>query len=216
MILVLIFLVQGAFAKETVGRPPKLIYPSQKEIIKLNEGDTVSLEFKWEPVPGIKKYELLIEPGNVRDVIENETATVELSAAADYKWKLISILPNGKRGLDLGKWNELTVVGKALGAPVIKKIKSKYIDTLVWSKPKDTERFSFEVLHKQDESWKLVMASDKHIVPYVRIPDNFEGGVYRLRVKADSSVRQSSDWVEAKFTLADGDRSPEGQKASDD
>lgn len=216
MFLILVFLFQGAHAKEIAGRPPKLIYPSQKEIVKLNDGDSVSLEFKWEPVPGIKKYELLIEPGSVRDVIENDTATVELSAAADYKWKLISILPNGKRGLDPGKWNELTVVGKALGAPVIKKIKSKFIDTLVWSKPKYTERFSFELFHKQDESWKLVMASDKHIVRYVRIPDNFEGGAYRLRVKADSSVRQSSDWVEVKFMLAEGDRSTEGQKANDE
>lgn len=194
-------------------RGPLLYAPISDSEIKTNEEKTFETEFKWEAVPGTKKYrvEIMAEGSTspITDTFSDNQGKVSLPVASRYTWKVIPISKSGEDGESQEKPGTFTLIGKALEPPNIETPEDIWVQSIKWDKADYAENFTYS-LQRKDESgvWKKLEMKEKFTGNEAPLDIQYPGGLYRFAIKAEGTLREASKVAKIDFNVYKGDRSP--------
>jgi hypothetical protein len=189
----------------------KLISPKpQDKVDGVNDPES-PVELVWTPILGAQSYEVEIkaEKGEfkIAKVVSESRLSINLAVCAGYSWKVTA----KGQGLDSVSETEehFVLLGAKIQNPRIQKPASTFVRSIKWSVPKHTSSFAYLLsrFNSESKSWEKVAnqldARENNLV----IDPKWQGGKYKLALKAKGNLRQSSDKVELDFTVRSGDRS---------
>lgn len=207
--------------------PPQMLHPQNAQEIKTGEPETATVEFKWNALPGAKKYKVYVESLIPNGVVattneiktysgETEKSTLELKLpiATHYKWGVVAILPNGDEGDKPENLNEFFLLGARLEKPEIEKPLDKYVQTLKWDKPNFADQFDYILQRKSEAGWKTIEKKSLISENEINFSNEHPGGQYRIGVRAKGYLREASPLNTVEFKVHTGDRSPAAVEVS--
>lgn len=209
--------VPGAWSEEmpfSVKLPgPELRAPTENAQIKTGEEKSHDTEFKWQAVPGTKKYRVEVTPEGsttpVTETFSDNQGKINLPVATRYTWKVIPVSKSGEDGESQEKPGTFSLVGKILETPAIEKPEDIWVQNIKWDKTEYAEKYTY-VLQRKDENdkWQKVEMKENYAGNEVPLDVKYPGGQYRFAIKAESHLREPSKVARIDFQVYNGDRSP--------
>lgn len=192
---------------------PKMKSPAEGFKHQSKDPREDDLQFTWERVPGAKTYVLSLTSEN--DSFKDSFTTrdlekkVTLPAGQKIRWSLQAI---GEQELTSESPAEGTVEvwGPALEKPTLRPPENPFVREVQWE-GSEWDRFYQVRVDRWDESikkWRNVHFEKEHKEARLSLPAEWQGGRYRLAVKAGSPYRETSKYNVISFPVAHGDRSP--------
>lgn len=192
---------------------PLLHQPELNAEIKTKEESEFEVTFKWQAVPGTKKYRVDVTPENGGDAVSesfsDNSGKIKLAVAKRYSWKVTPISKLGEEGESQENPGVFTLIGKSIAPPAIEKPEDIWVEKLRWEKSEYADRYTY-LLQRQDEKskWTRVDMQENFNDSELTFPTSYPGGRYRLAVKAEGNLRESSSVAKVEFDVFNGDRSP--------
>jgi hypothetical protein len=198
---------------------PKLITPKAQEKVLTRSEDTEKVRFKWEPVGGADEYlfELNSEDGKVSESkrTSDTDISMKLPVAAKYSWKVTAENKKGFKS-DTIAIEQFTHWGAKIEKPKLNELQSAYVRELEWQRPNYAENFDYALTRYNDKTKKWELKDRKSNIANSKIPfpEKFQGGQYKMTIRANGKLRQSSDITEFKFPVANGSRTPAAEETA--
>ncbi len=193
--------------------PVKLVSPKSSENLKVNEIETVAIDFKWDTVGGadIYRFQLKDEDGKIisaQDLKENQVQ-IKLPVAQKYFWSVVPISAQGIESESPTR-DQFTVYGKKLTSPEIEKPKTEFVREINWSKPEKAEVFDYSLSkwNSKDKKWEQVSLTKDYTRNKISFDSKWSGGKYKFVTRARAKLRDTSEKSEIQFQVHSGDRSP--------
>jgi hypothetical protein len=208
---------------------PTMLTPQNAQEIKSGENEIAKAEFKWSPVPNVKRYKIYVEsvvppqadpnaaPTTPKTyTAESETTEVELSlpVATQYKWSAVAIMANGTEGDRPEQPNEFMLLGAKLESPTVEKPYDKYVYEIKWNKPDNSNSYDYILQRKDESGWKTVEKKNGIAENQIDFSKEHPGGQYRIAVRAKGPLREASALATTEFKVHVGDRSPAAVQVS--
>ncbi len=187
--------------------------PKNNATLKTGEEKIKSLKLAWESVPGAKSYALSVyNDQNEKVYQERVTKTaveLKLPVARSYK-----ALVRARAATEVESEKDSQLMFTLLAAPLenvkIQKPENQFVRRLEWEKPDRAENFQVEIL-KYDPAKKKFEAFksfENYQETKIDFPQDWAGGVYRLKVQAKATLVEPSKTDVVQFKVRNGDRSP--------
>lgn len=191
----------------------KNLEPTPDTVVKAPPGKTATVEMKWSAVGGVSEYQVEVKGPDgfeKKDTVRSQTWRVDLPVAKTYDWKVTAVSAQGFKSEASSK---VQILGAPLEKPKIDQPENPFVRDLHWSKIDDAQSYDVEVAHRNNATKKWEKVADLNNVKDNTVPFDakWPGGVYRLRVKANSEGWQSSPVAAAAFRVHDGDRSRDAE-----
>ena len=200
--------------------PPSLLTPKANQKIKSAQEYRYKVPFQWQPMPGAGSYELI-----VTDTSNGESKTypvenasrydVDLDVAKTYKWKVISLLPEGIKGDSPETEQSFELIGKALESPDVDEPPSKFPQKITWDAPDHADSYTYALyFKKKNGKWRRV--ESKKGIKEPQIPFNlaYPTGEYQIKVRAEGKGRVPSGLATRNFRIQGGLRTPAAVEAA--
>ena len=208
---------------------PTMLIPQNAQEVKSGEIDTAKTEFKWSPVPNAKRYKVYVEsfvvpsqdpqakpeePKTFAGESENTQLELTLPVATQYKWSVVAIMPNGQEGDRPELPNEFILLGAKLESPKVEKPFDKYVQSLKWNKPDNSNSYDYVLQRKEESGWKTMEKKNNIAENEIEFSNTLPGGQYRMAVRARGPLREASGLTSTEFKVHQGDRSPAAVEVS--
>ena len=192
---------------------PVIQYPTAQLEIKTNEEDKYDLPLKWESIPGINQYRVdITNTDNKNKFTESfgeNHGTLTLPVAHNYSVLVTPIADNGQEGEAQDQPITFSLIGKKIHPPEIEKPEDIWVTELKWEKPEYTENYSYVLQRRTDaKAWETVETQKNFGQENLKFGLDKQGGHYRLAVKAEGRLRETSNFAIREFDVYSGDRSP--------
>lgn len=190
----------------------RLISPAPKSIVKGNSGEE-TVEFKWAPVGGAKSYvvEVSDDDGAFKksDVVTGTSWKTGLPVAKSYTWKVLGQASEEikSEAISLAQFD---VYGARVEKPSIEKPENEFVRDVKWNKPDNADSFDLAVsrVNPATKKWEKVYAASGVKDETLPFDPKWEGGTYRIDLRAKGDKRVSSEVASQQFKVRKGDRSP--------
>lgn len=192
---------------------PDLLKPKNNSIIESDHDIEHEIQLAWQAVPHTDKYrvDILDENGKVykTEFFTKNNGKVVLPVARQYQWTVTPISKSGQDGEGQDSPGRFAVKGKKLSPPEIDPPEDIWVEKLKWKPTEFSENCSYLLQYKTKQGkWKLVDKNGKITSNEIPFPAQYPGGQYRLVVRSNATLRDSSKISQITFDVADGDRSP--------
>ncbi len=191
----------------------KMQYPATGAQITAKEPVEQEINFKWTAVGGAEayKFELVGTSGkiNIAEETKNTNITVKVPVAQTLTWKVLALGAEGLNSEELSQAN-FSLLGNKLKNPQIEKPESGFVREIKWTRPKFAENYDFLIsrYNPTTKKWEKKQGADNYNQDSVAISPNWQGGKYKLLVRAKAPLRESSSVSSQIFNVKSGDRSP--------
>lgn len=171
------------------------------------------IEFKWDAVGGADQYEftLISEDGktNITQKLTEPRVKIEVPVAAHYTWT-VSASSNDGIISDAKASSKFALHGKKLTRPTLEKPESEFVRDLRWRPQEHATSYDIFIIRRDEKTKKYVKfkSIEKTTQESLEFDPSWPGGAYKVAVRANGTLRPSSDLSKMGFKVRSGDRSP--------
>lgn len=189
---------------------PKLISPTQNEIIKSKEKDEDEISFEWEALDASRYSLEFIDSKNkiIVQELKSDKAKIKLSVAEEYRWRVQAFDNSGEKGDEAKDYFSFKIFGKQIDKPTVKNKAVEKITQIEWEKPDFTESYSIKIFKlvkktkSKNATWKLQFKEKKYAQEIFEIPEDWKEGKYRIEITAMARLREKSETEKFEFNYA--------------
>lgn len=191
----------------------RLTRPAPRAALKADDPKSAKVPFAWEPVGGATSYviEIVKPDGEViaTESVKDTKAAFTLPVAQDYGWRVTALNDEGLKS-EAPAAGEFTLLGTKLAKPLIEKPENEFVRELKWRAPENAGAYDVAVARQnpQTKKWEKIQDIKAQAADQVAFDPKWEGGLYRVDVRATGDRRVASDAQSAVFKVRKGDRSP--------
>lgn len=196
-----------------VGLDNVVLKSPLSEKIETDSTDKKEVEFKWEAVGGADQYEFTLtsEDGTtaISQKLTEPSFKAEVPVAANYTWTVQAFNNEGilSEGTATSKF---ALNGKKLEKPALEKPETEFVREIKWEAPEYATSYDVFIIRRDERTKKFekFKSIEKTSSASLDFDPSWPGGVYKVAVRANGSMRPSSDLAKLGFKVRAGDRSP--------
>lgn len=188
-------------------------YPATNAEIKASDSDKHEVSFEWQETPAASGYavEILNDKNEVvaTDKVSKPKFSYTLPAAAIYSWKVKAISEDGLES-EASEPFKFSVIGPKLEKAKVEKPDNEFVREVKWAAVEKADHYDVIVakFNSQAKKWQKFKEFENVKETSLSFASDWEGGQYRVMVKAKAIGRETSDHSNVTFTVKQGDRSP--------
>lgn len=142
------------------------------------------------------------------DTTDETSLTIKLPVAMAYEWTVVALMQNNEEGDKPEASVPFELLAEPIETPDIDRPEDKYVQKISWDRPDNVETFDYSVQRKENGVWKTVARQMGTSSNELIFSNEWQGGDYRLNVRATGKYREPSKFSSVEFPVHAGDRSP--------
>lgn len=190
-----------------------LAYPRPQSTLAGRDPKETEVNFRWQPVGGAATYQVDVvsDDGQFKQSRQTTDTSwkLELPVAMGYTWKVSALSAENIKS-EADSVAQFNLLGPKIAKPVLEKPENDFVREVRWSKPDHAGTYDVQVsrLNPAEKKWEPVQTLKDTKDESIPFDAAWDGGTYKVAVKAKSEKRIPSEIVSGTFKVRKGDRSP--------
>lgn len=190
-----------------------LVYPRPQSTLGGRGAKDTEVVFRWQPVGGAVAYEVEVsnDDGSFaqKERISGTQWKLDLPVAREYTWKVTALGAEADVKSEAVSLAQFNLLGPKIEKPVLEKPENEFVRDVRWKRPDNAATYDVRVSRlNKEKKWEPVQTYPDLKDDTIPFDASWDGGVYKVDVKAKADRRIPSDVASGTFKVRKGDRSP--------